>query len=128
MNWFPDPGRGRRHLCRKDRKIGSSARLGSRCNRVEPTVRAFNPFPGAETGLDGELLKVWEAGPVEGSGSPGSVIGLDHGRPVVACGSGALALTVIQRSGSRRMVAAEFLKGRPMPPGTQLGPVRHDGA
>ena len=91
-------------------------------------VRAFNPFPGAETGLDGELLKVWEAVPVEGSGSPGSVIGLDHGRPVVACGNGALALTVIQRSGSRRMVAAEFLKGRPMPPGTQLGPVRHGGA
>ncbi len=112
----------------KIEKSEAALEWGRDATALSRQVRAFNPFPGAETGLDGDLLKVWEAEPVEGSGSPGSVIGLDHGRPVVACGRGALALTVIQRSGSRRMVAAEFLKGRPMPPGTQLGSVRHGGA
>lgn len=87
-------------------------------------VRAFNPFPGAETRLDGEPLKVWESEPIEASGNPGTVIGLNRGRPMVGCGQGALALTVIQRPGSRRMLAAEFLKGRPMPLGTWLGTTR----
>jgi methionyl-tRNA formyltransferase len=96
--------------------------------RLGRQVRAFNPFPGAEAVLDGQSLKVWEAEPVEGSGRPGTVIRLDQGRPVIACGHGALVLTVIQRPGSRRMAAEEFLKGRPMPPGTQVGPARAAGA
>jgi methionyl-tRNA formyltransferase len=95
---------------------------------LDRQVRAFNPFPGAETSLDGECLKIWEAEPVDASGIPGTVIGLVNGHPVVACKHGALALTVIQRPGSRRMPAFEFLKGRPMPPGTQLGPVRAGSA
>lgn len=84
-------------------------------------VRAFDPFPGAETTLGGESLKVWQARPADGAGEPGTVIRLQDGSPVVACGDGALALTVMQRPGSRRLPAAEFLKGRPMPPGTRLG-------
>ena len=83
-------------------------------------VRAFNPFPGAETILGGEALKVWEASCVEASGPPGTVIGVHEGRPVVACGRGALALTVIQRPGARRMAATDFVRGHPMPPGTRL--------
>ena len=33
---------------------------------LDRQVRAFNPFPGAETALDGEPLKVWEAVPGRG--------------------------------------------------------------
>ncbi|MBL0142186.1 MAG: methionyl-tRNA formyltransferase [Betaproteobacteria bacterium] len=88
---------------------------------LDRQVRAFNPFPGAETILDGETLKIWEVEPIVASGIPGTVIDFDHGRPLIACGKGALALTVIQRPGSRRMAAAEFLRGRPMLPGTRLG-------
>ncbi len=84
-------------------------------------IRAFNPVPGAETKLGAEALKVWEAEEVEGSGLPGTVVAMRDGRPVVACGKGALALAVLQRPGSRRVAVAEFLKGRPMPVGTRLG-------
>jgi methionyl-tRNA formyltransferase len=104
-------------------KIGKSeAALDWRQDAVvlHRQVRAFNPFPGAETHLDGQPLRVWESEPIEANGDPGTVIGFDHGCPVVACGYGALALTVIQRPGSRRMPAAEFLKGRPIPLGTRL--------
>ena len=105
-------------------KIGKSEaaldwRRGAR--ELDRQVRAFNPFPGADTGLGGEPLKVWECALTDGNGVPGTVIAIDAGRPVVACGSGALALTVVQRPGSRRMASAEFLKGRPMPVGTRLG-------
>lgn len=88
---------------------------------LDRQVRALNPFPGAESVFDGETLKIWEAALVDGSGLPGTVIGTDQGRPVIACGNGALALTILQRPGSRRMEAVEFLKGRPMPLGARLG-------
>jgi len=91
-------------------------------------VRAFNPFPGAETILDGLSLKIWEVEPVEVSGPAGTVIGLDKGCPVVACGRGGLVLTVVQRPGSRRMPAAEYLKGHPLLPGTRLGGAPTGGA
>lgn len=89
---------------------------------LDRKVRAFNPSPGARTTLEGESLKVWESLPVGGEGSPGTVISLSDGCPVVACGDGALVLTVVQRPGSRRMPVAEFLKGRLVLPGTRLGP------
>jgi len=95
---------------------------------LDRQVRAFDPFPGAETTVGGEPLKVWRARPVTGSGEPGTVIDLQDGCPVVACGVGALALTIVQRPGSRRLPAAEFLKGRPMPPGTRLGEAPPPGA
>lgn len=88
---------------------------------LDRQVRAFDPFPGAETTLEGEPLKVWLARPVAATGAPGCVIGLEGGCPVVACGTGALVLTVLQRPGSRRMPAEEFLKARSMAPGTRLG-------
>jgi len=40
---------------------------------------------------------------------------------VVACGDGALALHEVQPAGSKRMPAAAFLAGRPLPRGTRLG-------
>jgi methionyl-tRNA formyltransferase len=88
---------------------------------IERQVRAFNPFPGAEARLDGEVLKVWEAAAADGQGQPGTVIGLREGRPVVACGHGVLVLTVLQRPGYRRVSSADFTRGRAIPPGTVFG-------
>lgn len=105
-------------------KIGKSeAALDWNCgaDALQRQIRAFNPVPGAETVLDGESLKIWEAEAVEAGGSPGLVVGMHNGRPVVGCGQRGLALTVIQRPGAKRMPANEFLKGRPLPPGTRLG-------
>jgi methionyl-tRNA formyltransferase len=84
-------------------------------------VRAFNPFPGAETRLGDGVLKIWEAIPLDATGSPGMVIGSREGCPIVGCGRGSLVLTVIQRPGARRLPAAEFLKARPISQGTTLG-------
>ncbi|TXH75028.1 methionyl-tRNA formyltransferase [Thiobacillus sp.] len=84
-------------------------------------VRAYNPAPGAWTLLDGAPLKVWMAATAPGAGDPGTVLRADAEGLVVACGSGALALREIQPAGSKRMSAAAFLAGRPVPPGTRLG-------
>jgi methionyl-tRNA formyltransferase len=87
---------------------------------IERQVRAFNPFPGAEAKLSGEVLKVWEATAGEGQGQPGTVVALRNGYPVIACSRGLLVLTTLQRPGSRRISAADFVRGRPISPGTVL--------
>lgn len=84
-------------------------------------VRAYNPSPGAWTLLDGATLKVWAAQPATGAGKPGEILLADADRLVVACGRSALALQTVQPAGGRRMSAAAFLAGRPVPSGTLLG-------
>ncbi len=77
-------------------------------------IRAFNPFPGAHAQLDGASIKLWAAEVLDddSSAAPGQVLAADaaHGI-VVACGSGALRLTELQKPGGKRLPAAEFIKG-----------------
>jgi methionyl-tRNA formyltransferase len=79
---------------------------------IDRQVRAFNPAPGAEAALGGEMVKVWEAEPAAAErGSPGSVVRADGDELVVACGEGALRIRSLQRPGARKMGVAEFLRG-----------------
>ncbi|MFK3741228.1 methionyl-tRNA formyltransferase [Massilia sp. TN1-12] len=75
-------------------------------------VRAFNPFPGASGQAGASTVKIWHAEPVADTGAPGQVLSADAQRGiVVACGTGALRLTELQKPGGKRLAAAEFLKG-----------------
>lgn len=85
---------------------------------LERAVRAFRPAPGARLRLQGGLLKVWKAAVVDAQGPPGMV--LDAPSPTVACGRDALRLIEVQGAGGRRMSAAEFARGHPLPAGTRL--------
>jgi len=89
-------------------------------------IRAFDPFPGASTALQGEAIKVWNyeidscsrlsnerCGQILASGPEGVT---------VACGeAGALRLTTLQRAGGKRLPVADFLRGFPLPVGQVLG-------
>ena len=87
-------------------------------------VRAYNPWPGAYTTMDGGLLRVWQAWPLPGSGAmAGTVItlndeqraglppGADEGAFGVQAGDGVLAVLTAQREGRRVLPAGEFLRG-----------------
>ena len=52
---------------------------------------------------------------------PGCVIQTEVNAIVVGCGDGALRIIRLQKEGSKRLSAAEFLAGTPLPVGTQLG-------
>ncbi|MET1754721.1 methionyl-tRNA formyltransferase [Novosphingobium sp. RD2P27] len=86
--------------------------------QVERQVRAFAPAPGAFFELEGERFKVLAADVVGEEGQPGVV--LDE-QLTIACGSGAVRPTTVQRAGRPAMAAAELLRGRSISPGTQLG-------
>lgn len=88
---------------------------------LERRVRAFDPWPGTFTTLEGKLLKVLAAHLAAGAGAPGTVLSADGAGLVVACGEGALAIDMLQLEGRKRMGAAEFLAGHRLAPGTVLG-------
>ena len=74
-------------------------------------VRAFNPWPVAETRWKGLQLRIWEAQPrSDGQGAvPGTVVEATGGRLEVATGSGSLEVNRLQLAGRNATSAAEFL-------------------
>ncbi len=74
-------------------------------------VRGMNPWPVAHTLWQGERFKLYEVLPVAGEGQPGQVIERSKKELVVATGSGALLLKVVQPAGKPKMAIQDFLNG-----------------
>ena len=89
--------------------------------QLEHQVRAFNPFPGASSSCNGTQLKIWRATALPGEGAPGKILEVSGAGIQVACGVGALCLTELQRPGSKRLSAKDFLLGFPVSVGTHFG-------
>jgi methionyl-tRNA formyltransferase len=87
-------------------------------------VRAFNPWPIAETRLDGVQLRIWDAelcgweaemrgGDADmGESAPGTVIAATQDGIDVACGHGALRIQRLQLAGRKPLAAHEFIRGQ----------------
>ncbi len=93
--------------------------------RISARVRAFNPWPVAQTTLQGQTLRVWLAQDLEHevTAEPGEIVRAESGELVVAAGDGALSLTALQLPGRRVTSAADFLhawRGDPLA-GRRLG-------
>jgi len=84
---------------------------------LERQVRAFHPFPVATAVIKGTPLKIWRAQATAGLGEPGKVLAVDERGITVACGQEALRLTELQKPGSRRLGADDFLRGFSLLPG-----------
>ncbi|MGO7671914.1 MULTISPECIES: methionyl-tRNA formyltransferase [Rhizobium] len=88
---------------------------------VHNHIRGLAPFPGAwfelEIGGKPERVKVLASELAEGQGAAGQLLTDDL---VVACGSGAVRLTRLQKAGGKPLAAADFLRGTPLAAGTRL--------
>jgi methionyl-tRNA formyltransferase len=78
-------------------------------------VRAFNPWPMAETTLAGERVRVHAAVaiPRDVAAAPGTVLLASRDGIDVACAEGALRIGVLQRDGGKAVTAADFLNAHP---------------
>ncbi|HTJ97747.1 MAG TPA: methionyl-tRNA formyltransferase [Rhodocyclaceae bacterium] len=88
--------------------------------QLERRIRAFDPFPGAVTELNGSTIKIWRAEIVDVHGQPGEVLLADGQQVLVACGQQALSLQVLQKPGSKRLSVGEFQRSNPLNKGDLL--------
>jgi methionyl-tRNA formyltransferase len=84
---------------------------------IDCLIRGLSPHPGAWCEAKGERVKILDALPAEGRGTPGAL--LDDAL-TVACGDGVLKLLRLQRAGRGPMDTAEFLRGFPLHKGETL--------
>jgi methionyl-tRNA formyltransferase len=113
----PQPAEGACYapkLTREDARIDWAAPAAA----IERRVRAFDPWPGTFTLLDGDMLKVLGVTLADGEGAAGMVL---DDRLTVACGAGALRLTRVQLAGRAPLEAEAFLRGHRVAAGTRLG-------
>jgi methionyl-tRNA formyltransferase len=80
-------------------------------------VRAFNPWPVAETLLDGQQFRCFAsealAGlPADGAIEPGRILASDAAGIEVQTGAGRLRLRAVQLPGRQQIAAADFARGR----------------
>ncbi|WP_193213979.1 methionyl-tRNA formyltransferase [Luteolibacter marinus] len=84
--------------------------------RIARRIRAYEPWPGTWTTIDDghgpKRLKIFPADAVDGETSPpGTLSFSEEGLPRISCGDGYLVLGDVQADGSRRMAAADWVKG-----------------
>jgi methionyl-tRNA formyltransferase len=114
---LPQPEEGVTYAPKLEREHGR-LEWASDAVDLDRRVRAFDPWPGTFTTLNGLVLKVLAAKLADGAGAPGTA--LDNAL-TVACGSGALRLIRVQAPGRAAMDTAAFLRGRTVAAGTVLG-------
>ncbi len=93
-------------------------------SEVDQMIRGLSSSPGAWTHVGTERIRVLhsELAPVDISDSaapPGTVL---DDRLAVRCGTGAVRLLSLQRSGRKVLGTKEFCRGFPVPNGSRLGP------
>ncbi len=95
--------------------------------RIVNLVRALDPWPVAYTVRNGEPLRIWRAKEIHEPGgregaprTPGAVLRTTAEGLVVASGRGLVLVQEVQPASGRRMVAADYVRGHPLPPGTVL--------
>lgn len=81
-------------------------------------VRGLIPWPAAVTELNGVRCKIFATTVLEETTgkAPGKILAADKKGLKVACGTGTvLRIDVLQADGGKRMAAADYLRGHPIP-------------
>ena len=113
---IPQPDKGVTYAAKID-KAETRIDFSLSSEQVERQIRAFNPAPGAWFEFEGERYRVLAAAVSQLSGAIGLVV---DNNLTIACGTGAIRPTVMQRAGKPAMPTADLLRGKPIPPGTML--------
>jgi methionyl-tRNA formyltransferase len=82
--------------------------------QVHNWVRGLHPWPVATAELNGTKFKIHTTAVVEGSGAPGTILGLTKTGLQVACGEGAIEIRSLQAEGGKRMAAPDYFRGHPL--------------
>ncbi len=80
---------------------------------IERLIRAFTPWPGTYTDLNGQRIRLHqaEARPEDSDQPPGTVLRRERDGIDVACGSGVLRITHLQLPGTRAQTVNDLING-----------------
>ncbi len=112
----PQPAQGVTHVA-KFSKADAHLDFTHDAAALERRIRALTPWPGTFCLYQNETLRILAADIVPATGVPGTVL---DDRLTIACGSGALRPTLVQRAGRAAMPAEALLRGFSIPPGSVL--------
>jgi methionyl-tRNA formyltransferase len=81
---------------------------------IERLVRAFNPWPVAQTDYEGQTVRIWQAQALDnpGSAEPGVIVKATKEGIDVATGDGLLRILTAQLPGGRPLAAVDLLNAR----------------
>lgn len=85
---------------------------------IDRHIRGLSPFPGAWFEIDGVRVKALMSRLSQGGGAPGEAL---DDQLEIACGDGAVRLTLVQREGKGRQSSDEFVRGFPVAAGRVVG-------
>lgn len=82
---------------------------------IDQRIRAFNPFPGSTSNLDGEQFKFWNSclpnkTQAFQNAAPGQVLGFDGDAVYVQCGEGVIEILEMQKPGGKKTSASACLQ------------------
>lgn len=80
---------------------------------IERQIRAFSPWPGSYTDLDGQRIRIHQARALsDGTAKPaGTVLARERTGVEVACGEGVLRIAQLQLPGARAQTAGDLING-----------------
>ncbi len=121
----PTPQSGEPSYAHKIDKAEARLDWTKSARALDQLIRGLSPFPGAWCELQGRRVKIHRAQPEHAPDgvdiTPGTVL---DDRALIGCGTGAglgaIRLLELQPAGKARMSADDFLRGTPLPAGTQL--------
>jgi methionyl-tRNA formyltransferase len=107
----PQPAEGATYAHKVD-KAEATVDWSRSARDIDRQVRAFNPVPGAVARLRGDPIKLWRTIVREESGAPPGTVLRAGGEGIdVACGTGTVRVTELQRAGGKRLPVDAFLRG-----------------
>jgi methionyl-tRNA formyltransferase len=116
----PQPANGAVYAAKID-KGETRINFAKPAAEVHNHIRGLSPFPGAwfEAEIAGKLerIKVLGSELAEGQGVVGEALSDDL---TIACQTGAVRLTKLQKAGGKPLSSADFLRGTPIAAGTRL--------
>ena len=107
-----DPGLSYAHkLDKAETRVDWQQSAGQISNKI----RAFNPWPVVSTQIEGQVLRLHQASPIEQATQtglePGTVIAINSNGIDIQTGSGSLRIQQLQKPGGKILQARDFLNG-----------------
>ena len=101
----------------KLQKAESVIQWSQSADQIQRQIRAFNPWPGSQTEINNETIKVWAAHVINTDSQAkslphGEIVFADKTNLIIQCGKDHISITEIQKSGKKRMPIAAFMAAK----------------